>query len=570
MKSVQEYCVIDCRVSDPIQLKGGSLDDQEVIGRLVAEKLGVTVAKVFKKPHSATTTERDDFQEVIDYIEKDNRPIKYYIVKSLDRLTRGGYTEYLRLKNELEKLKIEIVDAQGVIQPKKNTLEHLGGFKYKWSEYSPSEAGEMLETYKGKAEARDILTRMIGAEIVLVQEGYAVRRAPDGLKNKEVIVDGKDKVIREADAGRAHYFQRMFELLADGMDYLEVCNRLNALSFRTRIYNRWDRHDKEHPKIVGQTSGKPLTVKQLQRYILQTEYAGISYEKWNRHHPVKMEQFDGIVSIDTFNKANRGKIYIILNSDQSIAIRHNYSPWGKMKRLRDNPKYPWKCIPCPFCGSEMLASISKGKYPAYHCGGWTGKGSKRTHEYFRIPQDEFEKNVCSYLDSLKFDDGFLAGLELHIIDKYREREKEILVDSSAISRTVSDLKSELAKKLDTFGFAKSPVTRHMIEMQITDLDTQIKQAEGERGKIEINEKSIRAFRQYAGYIMEHPAEILTKSEDLHSRRALLSLFFEEVPTYNEILNGTPKLTSLFKLSEEFKVNKSQLVTPRGVEPRFSP
>src|SRR3989344_6918530 len=141
MKGIQEYCVIDCRVSDPIQLKGGSLDDQEVIGRLVAEKLGVTVAKVFKKPHSATTTERDDFQEVIDYIEKDNRPIKYYIVKSLDRLTRGGYMEYLRLKNELEKLKIEIVDAQGVIQPKKNTLEHLGGFKYKWSVDSPSDAG---------------------------------------------------------------------------------------------------------------------------------------------------------------------------------------------------------------------------------------------------------------------------------------------------------------------------------------------------------------------------------------------------------------------------------------------
>ncbi len=262
-----------------------------------------------------------------------------------------------------------------------------------------------------------------------------------------------------------------------------------------------------------------------------------------------------------FETAEPGRItYIQLNKDEPIEILHNYSPWGRVKRLRDNPKYPWKCIPCPFCRSEMLASISKGKYPAYHCGGWTGKGSKRTHEYFRIPQNEFEKNVCSYIDSLKFDDGFLAGLELHILDEYREREKEILIDSSAISRTVSDLKAELAKKLDTLDFAKSPTVRSLVEEQINDLDAQIKHAENERGRIEINEKSIRAFRQYAGYIMEHPGEILTKADDLHSRRALLSLFFEEVPTYTEILNGTAKLTSLFKLSEAFKQQKGQLVT----------
>src|SRR3989344_3343469 len=113
MKDTQKYCVIDCRVSDPQQLKGGSLDDQEVIGRLVAEKMQGTVLKVFKKPHSATTTERNDFQEIVDFIKGCDKTIKYYIVKSLDRLTRGGYPEYLRLKTELEKLGVEIIDAQG-------------------------------------------------------------------------------------------------------------------------------------------------------------------------------------------------------------------------------------------------------------------------------------------------------------------------------------------------------------------------------------------------------------------------------------------------------------------------
>ncbi len=572
MKGVQDYCVIDCRVSDKQQLQGGSLDDQELIGQLVARERGLLVAKVFKKQHSATTTDRDDFQEIVDFIKNDSRQIKYYIVKSLDRLTREGYPEYVRLKAELEKIGVQIIDAAGVIQPKKNTLEHLGGSpQYKWSIHSPSEANEMQEAYKGKAEARDILTRLIGASITLVQNGYSVRRPPDGLKNKPVIVKGKNKVIREADLERAPYFQKMFELLSENMDYIEVVERVNAMGFKTNTYRKWDRSDKENPKVVGSKGGKLLTVKQLQRYILQTEYAGINYEKWTKHKPIRLEQFNGIVSIETFNKANRGKIYIKVNEDDSISVLHNYSPWGRTKRLRDNPKYPWKCVLCPFCKSEMLASPSTGKsgakYDAYHCGGM--KDGKRKHIYFRITQADFEKNVCAYLDSLKFDKAFLAGLVLHMTHKYHNREKEILIESSAVSRSVSDLKAELAQKLDAFGLAKNQIVKDMLEGQIVALDAQIKKTESERNKIEINEMSIRAFRQYAGQLMEHPAKILTEADNLHARRSLMTLFFEEVPTYNEILNGTPKLQPLFRLSESYKVDKSQLVTLPGVEPGFS-
>ena len=70
--------------------------------------------------------------------------------------------------------------------------------------------------------------------------------------------------------------------------------------------------------------------------------------------------------------------------------------------------------------------------------------------------------------------------------------------------------------------------------------------------------------------MEHPSEILVSADDLRSRRALMSLFFEEPPTYEEILNGTPKMTWVFELSSEFRPAESQLVTPPGIEPGFTP
>ena len=571
MEDHKIYCVIDCRVSDPQQLKGGSLEDQEAASRMEAEQKGWVVDYVFRKPHSATTTERDDFEDVITYIikrRKEGVRISKYICKTIDRFTRMGAIEYIALKTRLEDLGVDLVDTTGIIQPKRNSLEHLGDYKYWWSMSSPSEGGELLAAHESRQEVKKILTRLIGAEIKLVQDGYAVRRAPDGLKNREVVVDGKDKIIREADPKKAEFFKKMFYLLANGMDYPEVVQHLNATGFRTQVYRRWDRSDSEHPKIVGQKGGKPLTVKQLQRYVMQTEYAGISSEKWTKHHPVKMQQFDGIVSVDDFNRANRGKVFIKINEDQTIEVLYNYSPWGRLKRLKDNPKYPWKCITCPLCGSGMLASASTGKsgdrFGAYHCGG--AKSGKRSHKFIRINQADFEENISLYLDSLKFADGFLDGLELHILDEYRSREKVILMDSSVISRTVSDLKAELAQKLDAFGLAKTQIMRDMLEDQANKLDAQIKQAENERGKIELTEKSIRAFRKHAEHLMEHPSKLLTEADNLRSRQQLMSLFFEETPTYEEILSGTPKLTCVFKLSEQFKVNKSQLVTLPGIEP----
>lgn len=565
------YCIIDCRVSDPQQLKGGSLEDQAVAGQFVADKNGWIVDKIFRKPHSATTIERDDFEELFAYIlaqRKKGIRISKYICKTIDRFTRMGAVEYIRLKDRLEGLGVDLVDTTGIIQPKRNSLEHLGGDqKYWWSIYSPSEGGELLAAHESKQEVRKILTRLVGAEIQLVQDGYVVRDAQDGLQNKKILVNGKNKTVREPNPTRVHYFQKMFDLLAEGMDYPEVADRLNAMGFRTRLRNAWDRTDKEHPRVVGQKGGNLLTVKQLQRYVQQTAYAGVNYEKWTRHRPVKMEGFEGIVTIEKFNKANRGKIFIKENSDGSIEILHNYSPWGRVKRLKDNPSYPWKCILCPHCKSEMLGSASRGKsgntFGGYHCGG--NKDGKRAHPYFRVSQSEFEKNVSLYLNSLKFEDGFMSALELHLKDKYRNREKEILIDSSAISRTVSDLKAELAKKLEAFGFAETPIMRRMLEEQVNTLDDEIKKAESARGKIEITERSIRAFRHYAEQLMEHPSEILTGADNSYTRRALLTLFFEEIPTYFDILNGTPKIQPLFRLSEDFKTNKSQLVTPQRIE-----
>ena len=70
-----------------------------------------------------------------------------------------------------------------------------------------------------KAEVTNILTRMIGREIELTNQGFKVRQAADGYQNQKVLVEGKKKVIQVPDIDRAKFFIEMFNLRAAGALY---------------------------------------------------------------------------------------------------------------------------------------------------------------------------------------------------------------------------------------------------------------------------------------------------------------------------------------------------------------
>jgi len=422
----------------------------------------------------------------------------------------------------------------------------------------------MMSVHQGKQEGREILIRLIGAEIGLVQQGYAVRRALDGMKNEKVLVGNKERHIRVPNLERSHYFQKMFQFRSEGIDDKETVNRLNAMGFLTRIYRRWDRSSKENPRIIGQKGGVSLTVKQLQRYIQQTEYAGIICEKWTHNKPVKAK-YDGLVSIEVFNKANHGKVFIDYKNEVDIKILYNQRPEKVLaKKLKYNPNFPNKFVRCPICGGPMLGSAPRGKsgkhYSSYHCA--------RGHERFAVRKEIFDKAVESFIESLRFESGYVNSMEATFLNKYREREKEILNDSAYVHRSISDLQTEQSAKIDALVGATSNVVKRKLEEDIEKLESQIEEAKEERQRIDITEGDIKSFIKEVKKIMEHPAEILMDQTNPVARQALLGLVFEEMPTYAEIVNGTPKLTWIFKLSSNFIANKSHLAALRGIEPLF--
>ena len=121
----------------------------------------------------------------------------------------------------------------------------------------------------------------------------------------------------------------------------------------------------------------------------------------------------------------------------------------------------------------------------------------------------------------------------------------------------------------SFTSTKSPVIREALEKRIEEIQIQILEAQGQRNKIEIKENDIHAFIKYAKYLMEHHQEMLLNQENYTVLRSLFGLVFDALPTYTEIVNGTPKLSLPYKLSDEFTDTESLTAGDEGIGPPTS-
>lgn len=355
----------------------------------------------------------------------------------------------------------------------------------------------------------------------------------------------------------------MFELRAENnFDDHEICRELNAMGFRTPTKNRWDA---ERKRIIGKTGGRKLTPKMLQSFIRKTAYCGVICEKWTHYQAVRTP-YEGLVSIDLFNQANRGKVFIQQYDDGSLEVLYDQKPQRIIKhRSKHNAAYPFRhLILCPYCRGIFKGSASKGKsgkhYMHYHC--------SRGHKYYGVAKQEFEGNVSSFLKTLEFSQQFKELLDERLIKVFRKNQAELSAMSSSIHTNIADLEAKMQQAIEKILETQSPVVQRQLEERVEALEQEIKEAKKQRTKNEVEEDEVNSFLKHAKHFMEHIDEMLINTTDMHAQRALFGLVFVEYPTYDEILSGTPKLSPVFATKKTSRDEKSLLVTPRGVEPRL--
>ncbi|OGM74096.1 hypothetical protein A3H19_01445 [Candidatus Woesebacteria bacterium RIFCSPLOWO2_12_FULL_39_9] len=522
----------------------------------------IEIIKWFEFIESASgELEQQPIQKAIEYCKEKNNKISLFFFKSIDRFTRGGSSIYAALKSSLARYGVQMIDTYGVIsQQQINTMEQYG-LKYEWSTYSPSWISEMLEAERAHSDVRDILSRLIGAEVYYTRLGYLAREAPMGFKRVRIDTPHGKRLILESHGDEFNWFILMFELRAAGnLSDEQVTDKVNDAGFKTRIRNIHDKLDKR--KIIGTTGGNKLTIKQLQRYIQNPIYAGVICEKWTNYQPVKA-QFKGLVSVELFNRANRGKKKIVIEGDKAMIITPETK--GNTQRLKLNPDYPYKQqVLCPFCNRELMGSSPRSKsgkhIPTYHCG--------RNHKYWGINKSKFDTTIEQFVSQIHFSKGFRSKFEEIVLEEWEKRRSQTRSQSISFEEQIISLKQEAQMITDKIKILNSETAIRAMESELEKIDLEIANIQDKRNRKEKEELNTQTVINYCKFYMEHLEELILRGDDTLKNAAMFGLLFEKRPTYFDLVNRTPELAPIVELNDTFEEDQNQLVTPQRFELEF--
>ncbi len=557
---VEENAVAAIRISSLKQgLQGDSPEAQKEQIERYASTRNIKVKKFFIFMESASKEEQP-VQEAIDYCKNPKNNIQLFIIKSIDRFTRGGSYLYDHLKMQLESQGVRLIDIYGIIGNKDvNTLEHLD-VTYKWSVYSPTKKAEILEAERAKDEMRDIMTRMIGAEIRYVRMGYRVRQAPFGYINEKVETEHGKRVILKPHPEESVWIKKMFELRCLGtLSDEEIVEQINKLGFRSR--KSYMRNPNDRTKVIGERGSKPLVIKQFWRFIKNPIYAGANLEKWTQGEVVR-SRFDGLISIDVYNTANRGKLTLVENDKEVHLLKKELPEW-QTKKLINNPRFPYKrVIMCPHCNKPLFGSASRGKlgkyYPAYHC-------NKRGH-YFRVPTQELEETVETFVKGLNITPEYISDLKKYVIEQWNIKVASKQEDASIIDKKIHELQMSAQVAADKIKYLSSEVAIKYMEADMVKAESEIQKLEHEKLNQKTTENSINmpSVMKHIGWFLEHLEEVLIDTANPLKRAAFFGLIFDTMPTYAELTSGTPKLAPYLGLKQQFPGTLVPFGDPRGI------
>jgi site-specific DNA recombinase len=563
--NANKNAVAAIRVSTTKQGTDGDSPDaqKEQIERFAATR-GIVIKKFFVFLESASK-EQQPMQEAIDYCKNPRNGIELFIIKSIDRFTRGGSLSYDLLKSQLESSGVQLVDIYGVISAQQiNTLDHLG-FEYKWSVYSPSKKSEILEAERSKDELRDIMSRMIGAEIRYTKFGFWMRQPPYGFISEKIETNNGKRCILRPHPEESKHIIKIFDLRAQGtMRDMQIVEEVNNLGYRGRIHYVRDKQDRT--KVLAKRGGDPLTLKALERIIANPIYAGVNAEKWTDGKPVQCA-FEGLVSPEQFNRANKGK-KIITKDDQGdiVIITRPTELRYALKGVR-NPDFPYrKVVLCPECRKPLIGSASRGKtgkyYPAYHC-------DKRGH-YFRVSKQELEDRVSEFIHGVKVSPAQVDKVLSVIEASWQQREQALKQELETLDAHIKGLHTEIDMTGSKIKLVSNETAIKYIEEEIMRIEQQIKDLEAAKAK-KLSRKPIDwpRLRARVRYLAEHFDELLLKQIDPVKKAQFFAALFNKLPTFEDLSSGTlgkPLFTGINPLFTLAKLSTTQMVTPAGFEP----
>ncbi|MFK7779772.1 MAG: recombinase family protein [Candidatus Gracilibacteria bacterium] len=524
--------VIYCRVSTSKQKNNGdSLNGQEKACRTYCKNNSIQVVGVYKEAFTGKKKKRPVFDEAINNAKENN--VEYFIVFDIDRFSREGYGVYSELKEDLYNNGIILKDSKNIIGDTNIVMKNdiVDMEQYKWNTESTSEYAEVMISTQAKIEGKKIIQRTIPREIELEQLGYQVRQANLGYINtKERTPYGKVTIqIKHPIEGE--WLEEIFESRAKG--YLtdeEIVDNVNTKGFISK-------------------RGNKLTVKQLQMFIKMPVYAGIISSKWTGYKPIRTA-YKGLIDINIWNKANRGKITIIEIDDKEVKIEYKNKKEITINqpiietRKNYNNSFPYtKALKCPVCSSILTGNTSTGGngklHHYYQC---RGKGGIK-HKNYTIRRDESHNQIEEIFKNIKIEnEGFKLFDEIseEIYIENKEKFKENIIDYNKNLQELNKKEKSIIDSIDKV--INFPILLEAKNKELEDIKS-------EKYKVELKKEggetttSLDKFRYHSKRVITHIEELALQKENPELINLAFDIVYDGRIEYENIKHHTPVFTT---------------------------
>lgn len=544
MKS-NKTAIIYIRVSTSKQKQQwDSLRDQERKCRIYCKDNNMKVLSIFEDDFTWTSIQRPWLEGLFNYLESWKK-VDYCIIKHIDRSSRWGVNIYEDIKNHLLRLWVQLRDVFWVIQDRQKIIKEVNWIviDYDFCYSEPSKISETVTAISSQEERNQILRRTIPREMELEGQWYHVRNSVFWYTNKKIKTESWKKTIQVKDP---IIWDMVIELFQERAKWV-----LSDQDIVDNINTKW----------LRTCNNKIITVKYFQTIIKKPIYAWVIISKWSDYIPIKTA-YQWLVDMDTWNKANKGKLVITEDSKWKLCLidsklidtdvniqkrRKKFDENLPFRNLIESSQIPGQLISWSF-------SNPKRNKPTWYYHPIRIKGQKGEN----IKKEIFEDIVTSLFKEIQVNKIISTILKERFDKIFKHNKEKVNQDINIYKKQLQTITSTINNLEEKIYNTDPNLSRVLtiIEKKLTSLEEEKLSVENKIQSYKTSEYSDpENFKKFCFYVIEHISDLLIQSKNHEELSTLFKFVFKKTPTYNEINNRTFHIHPVFALNSKKEPSK---------------
>ena len=146
---------------------------------------------------------------------------------------------------------------------------------------------------------------------------------------------------------------------------------------------------------------------------------------------------------------------------------------------------------------------------------------------------------------------------------WNKRKNDIVDESQQRENKLQTLKDSAKNIVHKIAIVSSDTAIKYLEEDLLKIETEIKELEQTKDEKKTKEINMEVVMAYVEYFLENLEFLLLESSDKLKRAAYFGLLFDEAPTYQEILSGTPRLAPFIRPKDDLKASLLSKCDPTG-------